>query len=120
MPVSPGIAIGPVWSASVKDYSNNPDNPVVLNPIEADVEAGAIADFGGTFGVSDLSGTGGKCAGYTLSVGPGFGKYLGAQITFRQSQDQAKSIFNPLRYIDGVSVGIGGGVALPAVVSRGL
>lgn len=117
-PVSPGVAVGPVYSSSVPNYSNNPSNPLAANQTGTDVAAGVIADAGVSVGVSDISGTNGACAGTTLNLG--VGRYAGAQITFRQSQDQTKSIFNPLRYIDGASIGLGVGIATPVSVSRGL
>lgn len=117
LPVSPGVAVGEVFSSSIPDYSNNPGNSLVSNPPTTDIEVGAIADIGVSVGVSDISGTGGKCAGNTINLGAG--RYAGAQITLRQSQDQTKSIFDPARYIDGASFGLGLGIASPATVSRG-
>ena len=117
VPVSPGVAVGPVFSSSVKNYSGNLSNHLVSNPIGTDVAVGVVADVGVSAGVSDLSGTGGACSGNTLNLGAG--RYAGAQITFRQYQDTTKSIFNPLRYIDGVSIGLGVGLASPVSVSRG-
>jgi len=118
VPVSPGIAVGPVFSSSIVNYSNSPNNSLSANPIETDVAAGVIADVGVSLGISDISATGGACAGNTLNLGTG--RYAGAQITFRKTQDQTKSIFNPSRYIDGMSIGLGIGVATPVSVSRGL
>jgi RHS repeat-associated protein len=118
IPVSPGVAVGPDVSSSIKNYSDNPGNSIVANPIETDVAVGVIADAGVAVGISDLSGTRGKCAGYKINLGAG--RYAGAQFTLRQSQDTSKSIFNPLRYIDGLSIGLGVGIASPVSISRGL
>ena len=117
IPLSPGIAVGPIYSSSVKKYPANPFNPLVSNPTQTDVAAGVIADVGVTAGVSDLSNSGGRCSGYTVNIGSG--RYGGAQITLRKSQDKKLSIFNPLRYIDGISIGLGVGIASPVSVSRG-
>jgi RHS repeat-associated protein len=117
LPVSPGVAVGPVASSSIVNYSQNPNGPLVSNPIGTDVALGVIADVGVNVGISDISGTGGKCAGTTVNLGAG--RYSGAQITFRNSQDQSLSIFNPARYIDAVSIGLGIGIATPVSVSRG-
>jgi RHS repeat-associated protein len=118
VPVSPGIAVGPVFSSSIVNYSKSPNNSLSANPIETDVAAGMITDIGVSVGISDISVTGGACAGNTLNLGAG--RYAGAQITFRKTQDQTKSIFNPSRYIDGMSIGLGIGMATPVSVSRGL
>ncbi len=117
LPISPGVAVGPIASSSIKDYSGNPDNPLVSNPVATDVAVGVIADAGVSVGISDISGTGGSCAGYTVNLGAG--RYAGAQITLRQTQDQTKSVVDPRRYIDGISIGLGVGIALPVSVSRG-
>jgi len=75
--------------------------PLTSNPATLDIEFGAIADIGVSAGLSDLSGTGGKCAkGYSINLG--LGRYGGFQITPRQEQDRSKWIINPLRYIDGI------------------
>lgn len=59
---------------------------------------------------------GGKCAaGYSINIG--LGTKLGVQITPRSSQDTNRSIFNPARYIDGISFGLGKGISLPVNVS---
>jgi len=55
-----------------------------------------------------------------ILINIGSGKYGGVQITLRTEQDRSRSIFNPLRYIDGVSIGIGVGISLPVSVSRTL
>lgn len=117
MPISPGIAVGPAFSSSIQDYGNNPQNTIVTNPISTDVVFGAIGDVGVSVGVSDISGTGGNNSGYTINLGAG--RYAGAQITLAQTHDQTKSYFNPTRYIDGLSIGLGIGAALPVSVSRG-
>lgn len=117
VPISPGVAVGPVASSSIQNYSQNPNGPLTANPVNTDVALGVIADAGVNVGISDISGTGGKCAGTTINLGAG--RYAGAQITFRQSQDQSLSIFNPARYIDGISIGLGIGIATPVSASRG-
>jgi hypothetical protein len=52
-----------------------------------------------------------------LSQSLGSGRYGGVQITFRKSQDTSLSFFDPLRYIDGISVGLGIGASLPVVLT---
>lgn len=113
VPVSPGVAVGPSVSSSVKGFSNDPFGaPLQPNPATLDVGVGLIADIGVAVGISDLSGTGGLCAS-SKSYSLGFGKYSGITVTPRIKQDSTKSFINPLRYIDGVQLGLGGGVALP-------
>ena len=65
------MAIGPVFSSSIPDYSVNPNADLITNPTGTDVAIGEIADFGTTVGVSDISKTGGKCAGTTINLGSG-------------------------------------------------
>ncbi len=72
--------------------------------------AGVWADIGVSAGVSDLSGTGNQ-AGSTIAIGSG--RYGGAQITLRNEFDPNKAWYDPLKYIDGVSVGLGLGLGLP-------
>jgi len=117
LPISPGVAVGPVYSSVISDYSANSRNPLVSNPASMDIEVGAIADAGVSIGVSDISGRGGNNSGYTINLGAG--EYFGVQITATQAQNSAMSVFNPARYIDGISVGLGAGIALPVTVSRG-
>jgi hypothetical protein len=102
----------------VTDYSGNPSAPLTSNPIAIDIAVGVIADVGAAAGLSDLSDTGGKCAS-PYSINFGLGTRSGIQVTPRLNQDLTKSIFNPLRYIDGISFGLGVGIASPVNVSRG-
>jgi RHS repeat-associated protein len=118
VPVSPGLAVGPVVSSTIVGYSNNPSAPITPNPTDVEIAVGVIADIGVAVGISDLSGTGGACAGPSINFG--LGTRAGVQIVPRLVQDRSKSIFNPLRYIDGISLGIGAGVALPVNVSQPL
>lgn len=62
----PGVAIGPIFSSSVKNYLGIPSNPLVSDPTRTDAAAGVIADVGVSIGVPDLSAAGGACAGNTL------------------------------------------------------
>ena len=117
LPVSPGVAVGPVFSSQVTGYSNNPSAPLTSNPTTVDIAVGVIADIGVQAKISDISGTGGANAS-PYSINFGLGTFGGIQITPRISQDQSKSIFNPTRYIDGISFGIGIGVATPINGSR--
>jgi RHS repeat-associated protein len=123
IPFSPGLAIGPLYSSSIINYSNNPSNTMTANPRELDVAAGIIADIGFSVGISDLSGTGGACEGLSISLSPFGSKYGSVQIVLRAEQDRTRSILNPMRYIDGLSAGVGAGVpvlSLPVNVSRTL
>lgn len=112
------MSVGPLVSSSITNYSGNPENPITANPPETEIVLGNIADIGVAVGLSDLSGTGGNCEGYSINIGSG--KYGGVQITLRTEQDRTRSIFNPLRYIDGISIGIGVGISLPVSVSRSI
>lgn len=103
------MAVGLSKTYTAQDYSSNPGSTFTPSPTSVDVSIGTIFAVGGTFGVSDLSGTGGKCASpYTISFGSS--KYLGLNIVPHLVQDTSKSIFNPLRYIDAFSVGLGFGL----------
>jgi uncharacterized protein RhaS with RHS repeats len=82
--------------------------------ITPEATAGVWADIGVSAGVGDMSGTGNQ-AGPTIGIGSG--RYGGVQITLRKEFDSSRSLLNPLRYIDGMSVGIGLGVGLPATVT---
>jgi len=118
LPLSPGTAIGPNFSSSAVGYSDNPSVPLTSNPTTLEIEFGAIADVGVSAGFSDLSGTGGRCAvDYSINIGVFSGRYGGLQIVPRKEQDRSKWIINPLRYIDGISFGLGVGIALPVTVS---
>jgi RHS repeat-associated protein len=117
LPIYPGIAVGPNVSSSVINYSNDSSAPLVSHPTTVDVAVGVVADIGVSAGLSDLSGTGGQCAS-PYSINLGFGTRGGVQITPRVSLDPNKSIFNPLRYIDGISFGLGAGFSTPVNVSR--
>lgn len=56
VPVSPGVAVGPVASSSIQNYSQNPNGPLTANPVGIDVAVGVIADAGVNVGISDISG----------------------------------------------------------------
>jgi hypothetical protein len=119
LPVSAGIAVGPNATSSAIGYSDNPYVPLSANPISADFAIGVIADIGVSAGISDLSGTCGKSAApYTINFG--LRTKGGIQITPRSAIDPNKSIFNPLRYIDGISFGLGIGIASPVNASGGM
>ncbi|MDR0275842.1 MAG: hypothetical protein LBI48_11010, partial [Burkholderiaceae bacterium] len=117
LPVSPGVAVGPQAGSTAHGWSDNPFTPLTADPIKIDAEAGAIADIGVTAGFSDISNTNGACAApFPINIGLGrFG--TGIQITPRTSQDESKWFFDPTRYIDGISFGLGVGIALPVTVS---
>ena len=119
VPISPGVAVGPVASSSAVGFSDNPFVPLTSNPTSIDIALGVIADIGVSAGFSDISGTGGKCAS-PISINFGLGTRSGIQIIPRITPDQTKFIFNPLRYIDGISFGLGLGIASPINVSRGV
>lgn len=113
IPISPGVAVGPVIGSTINDYSNNPSNPLESVPLTTDIEIGAIIDGGGSIGISDISQTGGKCAGTTINLG--LGKYLGASITPYRGID----LLNPSTWgIDGFSLNFGAGVTLPVTVNH--
>jgi hypothetical protein len=76
-------------SVPAMSFTQNPENPVTANPVENEVVAGSIADVGVSVGISDLSGTGGKCEGYSINIGSG--KYGGVQITDELSNLLVKS-----------------------------
>jgi filamentous hemagglutinin len=111
VPVSPGVAVGPNFSSTWISFTNSR-----YDGVTGDVALGVIADIGVSAGLSDISDSGGKCsAGYSINIG--LGTKLGIQITPRSSQDTSRSIFNPARYIDGFSVGLGKGISLPVNIS---
>lgn len=96
--------------------SGSPASPSEEAPLTQEFEAIDLYDFGVNAGVSDLSGTGGAQAS-PYTIGFGIGKYLGVQITPRKSQDKCRWIINPLRYIDGFTIGWGGGLSTPITVT---
>jgi RHS repeat-associated protein len=115
LPISPGIAVGPAVSSSIDNYSNDPRLDFNYNGVVTEVELGVIADAGASFGINDISNTGGKCEGATFTLG--LGRRSGISVTLRSSQDTSRFILNPLRYVDGFSIGFGAGIALPVSVS---
>ena len=72
------------------------------------------ADIGVSAGVGDLSGTGNQ-AGSVVAIGSG--RYGGVQITLRKEFDPNRSWYDPLKYIDAISVGLGVGLGLPASIT---
>ncbi|WP_246325325.1 RHS repeat-associated core domain-containing protein [Dissulfurirhabdus thermomarina] len=97
----------------------------LVNPLDAsgklesrgvtpEATAGVWADIGVSAGVGDLSGTGNQ-AGPTVGIGAG--RYGGIQFTLRREFDESRSWYDPLRYLDGVSVGLGIGLGLPVNVT---
>jgi RHS repeat-associated protein len=104
-PLSPGVAVGKTQTYVL--YTNNQHVNTGLEDPTNEAELGTIADAGINFGVRDISGTNGQCAGVTINYG--LGKYFGFSITHRLFQDTSLSIFNPYRYIDGVTLNIGFG-----------
>jgi RHS repeat-associated protein len=118
--VSPDIpiAVGPEWSSDIPGSSlgQNPITALQSDPTTGDFEIGGGFDAGVSAGIEDLSNTGGACAGWTVNFG--MGKYAGVQITLRKNQDTSASIWNPLRYIDGISFGLGVGDTSPISFSH--
>ena len=97
----------------------------LVNPLDASGElvsrgvtpeatAGTWADVGASAGVGDLSGTGDQ-AGPTIGIGAG--RYGGIQFTLRREFDQSRAWYDPLKYLDGLSVGLGLGLGLPVNVT---
>jgi RHS repeat-associated protein len=117
LPISLGIAVGPQFGSTAYGWSENPMVPLTSDPPKMDWEVGAIADIGVTAGISDISNTHGACAA-PVSLNFGLGRYGGIQITPRVSQDKSKWFFDPTRYIDGISFGLGIGLALPVTASH--
>jgi RHS repeat-associated protein len=112
VPISPGFAIG--GSVGITLYSNNAAN-ILQTHADGEAEIGTIADAGLSLGLSDLSGTGGKCAS-EVTLSAGIGKF-GISITPRVAQDTSLWIINPLRYIDGFSFNFGVSLGLPVTVT---
>jgi uncharacterized protein RhaS with RHS repeats len=78
--------------------------------ITYEATAGVWADIGVSAGVGDLSGTGNQ-AGPVISAGSG--RYGGIQLTLRKEFDSYRSWYDPLKYIDGISFGLGLGIGFP-------
>ena len=75
------------------------------------------ADIGVSAGIGDLSASGNQ-SGSTL--GAGVGRHGGIQLTFRKDLDPDIPWYNPLKYIDGMSVGLGLGIGLPLSLTKPL
>ncbi|KUG21933.1 hypothetical protein ASZ90_008299 [hydrocarbon metagenome] len=90
---------------------------LVAKPIDPEATLGSWADFGVSAGIGNLSRTGNQ-AGETINIGSG--RYGGIQITLRKDFDTTKGIFNPLRYVDGISVGLGLGLGSPVTFTTKL
>ena len=82
--------------------------------VTPEATAGVWADIGFSAGVGDLSGTGNQ-AGPVIAFGSG--RYGGFQITLRKEFDPNRSWYDPLKYIDAVSVGLGVGLGLPVSIT---
>ena len=115
LPVTPGATIGLSRSWSLENYSENPNFNWKDQGLVVQGEVGALIDGGYQLGITDISNSGGRCEGASFNFG--LGKYLGISVTLRSSQDQSLWVINPLRCIDGFSVGLGLGLALPVTVS---
>jgi RHS repeat-associated protein len=118
LPISPGLAAGPLWSWTAANYSNtayNSPTTFTANPVVPEIVFGGIGDIGGSYGISNISGIAGN-SGYQLNFG--LNKFFGVQLTFVDNQNTTLSFFNPARYIDGISAGLGFGYAAPVNVSR--
>jgi len=107
IPFSPGVAIG----SNVSSTWSSPTT-ATHNGIVADVAVGVIADAGVSVALSDMSDSGGKCAA-DYSINTRIGTKLGIQITPRKSINMNRSIINPARYIDGISIWIGVDISTP-------
>jgi hypothetical protein len=108
VPIAPPLV---AYNINVGSKLVNPFNPNGhLEPTGSttEVELGALFDVGVSAGIGDFSGTGGKCAGSTISFG--LGKYSGLQLTLRKDA----KLFKPSTWIDGISFGLGRGIAFPA------
>jgi RHS repeat-associated protein len=122
VPIAPGVAVGPTFSStSIGYFTAQQPTPGLsgLQPLPTTIEfaLGLIADIGANVGVTGLSNSAGHCAA-PFSVNLGLGKYFGIQVIPRTELDLSKSIFNPIRYFDAVSVGFGPpAFALPISVS---
>jgi len=96
LPISPGVAIGPnaSWSSGDGTFSIKPD-----------VAVGEIGDAGVAIGLTGDS----RYSGPSV-VNIGMGKYLGIQVTPSNVTGwDEKSWYDPARYVNGVSVGLGVG-----------
>jgi len=118
VPVGPGIAVGPNIGSSAPNYFNNVVQgrgaPLRGDGITLDWAAGVIADVGVNVGFADLSGTGGSCAA-PFSINLGLGTKGGVQIVPRSSIDPNLPWWNPAKYIDAISIGLGVAVPLSPV-----
>ena len=82
--------------------------------VTPEATAGVWGDIGVSAGVGDLSGTGNQAGPV---IGLGLGRYGGVQITIRNEIDPSRGWYDPLRYIDGASVGLGLAIGLPVTVT---
>ncbi len=87
---------------------------LVSKGLTPEAVSGSWGDFGVSAGIADLSGTGNQ-AGPAISIGSG--KYGGIQITLRKEFDPNGKWYDPLKYIDGVTVGLGLGLSFPVSVT---
>jgi filamentous hemagglutinin len=103
-PFSPGIAVGPNLSYTANDGSYS---------VKPDIAIGSLGDVGANIGLyGDPRYSGSSVINF------GLGKYLGAQIT--PSNVTAwieKTWYDPTRYINGLSLGIGAGISTPINVT---
>jgi RHS repeat-associated protein len=110
LPVGPWVATGPSGlGLNIYDTTNLNGWLFTYQPPTQQLEIGGTADIGFNFSASDFSGTGGQCAGITMSVG--WSKYLGASVILRSTQDLSLPWYDLYRYIDGISINVG--LALP-------
>ncbi|MDD5491992.1 MAG: hypothetical protein PHV60_04855 [bacterium] len=115
IPITPGpVSVGQNFSSSTKlrsiwDIGNTPQ----AEPTQPEAVIGSFVDVGVSLGLSDFDNTG--CDGVTISIGSG--RYGGIQFTLKETFDQNKSILNPFRYLNGVSVGLGLGYGSPVQVT---
>lgn len=107
-PIAVGVAVGPNVTFDVGRLS------VETAP---DVEVGVVGDVGASIGISGDDNFAGPA---TINIG--LGKYLGIQITPSNTAAWNQlSWYDPSRYINAISAGIGAGVlyvpAIPATIS---
>jgi RHS repeat-associated protein len=120
IPISPGVAVGPTVASTARNAFKNIREgngaPLTADGVSIDWAFPVIADIGVAAGITDWSGTNGASAA-PFSINLGLGTRGGVQIIPRKSIDKSKALWNPARYIDGVSVGLGVGIAFPVNVS---
>jgi RHS repeat-associated protein len=103
------IAIGGSFSSTYNISGSKSDSS--YGGFTTEIEAGSWADLGVSIGLSNLSND--PCQEGGATIGFGVGRYSGVQITLRNTFDDNRGWYNPLKYIDGISVGLGIGLGTP-------